>query len=163
VKGLEIAMHDPRQRTLYGREVRVSYATSPSGGDHLNANLPPRSVRNTVGMCFFLKYDDAKMTEIINAVTGWGLTPADVAEIGERALAMARLFNERMGMTAGDDVLPPQVMKPHVSGPLSKVRLDADEIAAQVRAYYGQRGWDETGHPTAATLTRLGISEYAAR
>ncbi|HVH50614.1 MAG TPA: aldehyde ferredoxin oxidoreductase N-terminal domain-containing protein, partial [Gaiellaceae bacterium] len=69
VKGLELAMHDPRQRTTYGREVRISYATSPSGADHLNGNLPPRSMRNTVGMCFFLKYDDAQMTDIINAVT----------------------------------------------------------------------------------------------
>ncbi|MDE3112878.1 MAG: aldehyde ferredoxin oxidoreductase family protein [Chloroflexota bacterium] len=161
VKGLEIAMHDPRQRTEYGRTVRISYSTSPSGGDHMLSNLPPRSMRNTVGMCFFLKYDDGKMTEILNAVTGWGLTPKDVADIGERSLALARLFNERMGMTARDDMLPPQVMKPHVSGPLSKVRLDPDDLAVQVRAYYGQRGWDADGHPTRETLERLGIAEYA--
>src|SRR5207253_10204901 len=37
VKGLEIAMHDPRQRTEYGKQVRISYATSPSGGDHMNS------------------------------------------------------------------------------------------------------------------------------
>lgn len=161
VKGLEIAMHDPRQRTEYGRGVRVSYATSPSGGDHMMSHLPARSTRNTVGMCFFLKYDDARMTEIVNAVTGWGLTAKELAEIGERSLALARLFNERMGMTPDDDVLPPHVMKPHVSGPLSKVRLDPDDLAAQVRAYYGQRGWDEAGHPTRETLERLGIGEYA--
>jgi len=47
VKGLEIAMHDPRQRTEYGKQVRISYATSPSGGDHMNSNLPSRSARNT--------------------------------------------------------------------------------------------------------------------
>src|SRR5439155_25609334 len=29
VKGLEIAMHDPRQRTEYGRQVRVRYSTRP--------------------------------------------------------------------------------------------------------------------------------------
>ncbi len=161
VKGLEIAMHDPRQRTEYGRSVRVSYATSPSGGDHMLSNLPPRSARNTVGMCFFLKYDDAKMAEILSAVTGWGMTKEEVLEIGERALALARLFNERMGVTPRDDALPPHVMKPHVSGPLSKVRLDPDDLAAQVRTYYGARGWDEAGHPTPATLERLGIAEYA--
>ncbi len=162
VKGLEIAMHDPRQRTEYGRSVRISYATSPSGGDHMLSNLPPRSMRNTVGMCFFLKYDDARMTEIVNAVTGWGMTPKDLAEIGERSLALARLFNEKMGMTARNDALPPHVMKPHVSGPLSKVRLDPDDLAVQVRAYYGQRGWDEEGHPKPETLERLGISEYSS-
>ncbi len=161
VKGLEIAMHDPRQRTEYGRTVRISYATSPSGGDHMVSHLPPRSTRNTVGMCFFLRYDEPKLLDIVNAVTGWGLSQQQLTDIGERALAMARLYNEREGFTAGDDRLPPQVTKPHVSGPLSKVRLDEDDLAAQTRAYYAQRGWDEHGHPTAATLERLGISRYA--
>ena len=161
VKGLELAMHDPRQRTEYGRSVRVSYATSPTGGDHMLSNLPPRSMRNTVGMCFFLKYDDPKMAEIVNAVSGWGVSAADLAEVGERSLSMARLFNEREGFTAGDDTLPAQVTKPHVSGPLSKVRLDDDDLAAQMRAYYGARGWDEKGHPKKETLEKLGLGEYA--
>src|SRR5205814_6286998 len=120
VKGLELAMHDPRQRTEYGRSVRVSYATSPTGGDHMLSNLPPRSMRNTVGMCFFLKYDDPKMTDIVNAVTGWGISAEELAEIGERALTLARLFNIREGFGPDDDRLPAQVTKPHVTGPLSK-------------------------------------------
>ncbi|MBM4434970.1 MAG: aldehyde ferredoxin oxidoreductase family protein [Chloroflexi bacterium] len=161
VKGLEIAMHDPRQRTEYGRNVRVSYATSPSGGDHMLSHLPSRSMRNTVGMCFFLRYDDPKMADIVNAVTGWGMTQQDLADVGERALAMARLFNERVGLTAEDDRLPEQAMKPHVAGPLSKVRLTDGDVRAQVAAYYASRGWDERGHPRRETLERLGITEYA--
>jgi len=161
VKGLEIAMHDPRQRTEYGKQVRISYATSPSGGDHLNANLPSRSARNTVGMCFFLKYDDPKLTDIVNAVTGWGITVAELAEIGERSLTLARLFNIREGFGADDDRLPGQVTKPHVTGPLSKVRLDQDDLAGQIRAYYAARGWNEQGVPLPETLSRLQIAEYA--
>jgi aldehyde:ferredoxin oxidoreductase len=118
-------------------------------------------MRNTVGMCFFLRYDDPKMTDIVNAVSGWGLTTAELTEIGERSLAMARLFNEREGFAAADDRLPRQVTKPHVSGPLSKVRLDDGDLATQVRAYYGARGWDDQGHPKAETLERLGLTEYA--
>lgn len=161
VKGLEIAMHDPRQRTDYGRQVRISYATSPSGGDHLNSHLPSRSARNTVGMCFFLRYDDPKLTDILNAVTGWGITQEELTEIGERSLTLARLFNDREGFAARDDRLPDLVMKPHVSGVLSKVRLDPDDLRSQIRAYYAARGWDDEGHPTTATLERLGIAEYA--
>src|SRR5712691_6076947 len=161
VKGLEIAMHDPRQRTEYGKQVRISYATSPSGGDHLNANLPSRSARNTVGMCFFLKYDDPKLTDIVNAVTGWGITVAELAEIGERSLTLARLFNIREGFGADDDRLPGQVTKPHVTGPLSKVRLDQDDLAVQIRAYYAARGWNDQGVPLPETLSRLQIAEYA--
>jgi aldehyde:ferredoxin oxidoreductase len=161
VKGLEIAMHDPRQRTEYGKQVRISYSTSPSGGDHMNSNLPSRSARNTVGMCFFLKYDDPKLTDIVNAVTGWGITAAELAEIGERSLTLARLFNIREGFGADDDRLPPQVTKPHVSGVLSKVRLDPDDLAVQIRAYYAARGWSEEGVPLPETLARLDIAEYA--
>ena len=161
VKGLEIAMHDPRQRTEFGKQVRISYATSPSGGDHMMSNLPSRSAKNTVGMCFFLKYDDPMLTDIVNAVTGWGITTAELAEIGERSLTMTRLFNIREGFGADDDRLPPQVTKPHVSGVLSKVRLDPDDLAVQIRAYYAARGWSEEGVPLPETLARLEIAEYA--
>jgi aldehyde:ferredoxin oxidoreductase len=161
VRGQELAMHDPRQRTEYGKQVRVSYATSPTGGDHMNSNLPSRSAKNTVGMCFFLRYDDPKLTDILNAVTGWGLDAAGLADIGELSLTLARLFSNREGFAASDDKLPEQVMKPHVSGVLSRVRLDAEDVADQVRAYYRSRGWSDDGMPTPATLERLGISEYA--
>jgi aldehyde:ferredoxin oxidoreductase len=154
-------MHDPRQRTEYGKQVRVSYATSPTGGDHMNSNLPSRSAKNTVGMCFFLRYDDPKLTDIINAVTGWGLDAAGLTDIGELSLTMARLFNNREGFGAADDKLPEQAMKPHVSGVLSRVRLDADDVAEQVRAYYRSRGWTDEGVPTAETLAKHGLTEYA--
>jgi aldehyde:ferredoxin oxidoreductase len=161
VKGQELAMHDPRQRTDYGRQVRVSYATSPSGADHMNGNLPSRGMRNVVGMCFFLRYDDARMLEIVNAVTGWGLSASDLMDIGERGLTLARLFNVREGFGAADDRLPEQAMRPHVSGVLSKVRLDPDDLATQVRAYYAARGWGEDGVPLPQTVERLGLTDYA--
>ena len=161
VRGQELAMHDPRQRTEYGKQVRVSYATSPTGGDHMNSNLPSRSAKNTVGMCFFLRYDDPKLSDILNAVTGWGLDAAGLTDIGELSLTLARLFNNREGFGAADDVLPEQSMKPHVSGVLSRVRLDADDVAGQVRAYYRSRGWSDDGVPTPETLEKLGLTEYA--
>ena len=160
VKGLELAMHDPRQRTDFGRQLRVSYATSPTGGDHMNSNLPSRSARNTVGMCFFLKYDDSKLADILNAVTGWGVDPDEILEIGDRSLALTRLFNLREGLDGAADRLPGTVHRPHVSGVLSKVRLDEDGVHDQVQDYYRARGWDEAGVPTDETVQRLGIAEY---
>jgi aldehyde:ferredoxin oxidoreductase len=127
----------------------------------MNSNLPSRSARNTVGMCFFLKYDDTRLAEIVNAVTGWGIGPDEILEIGDRSLALARLFNLREGIAAGDDRLPATVHRPHVSGVLSKVRLDEDGVREQVLDYYRARGWDEAGVPTAETLATFGISEYA--
>jgi len=54
------------------------------------------------------------------------------------------------------------VMKPHVSGVLSKVRLDPEDLKTQVRAYYQQRGWADDGVPKPDTLARLGLQEYAS-
>lgn len=162
VKGLPLAMHDPRQRTEYGRSLRVSYTTSPTGGDHLGSHAPGTSVKNVVGMCFFLKYDDDQLTEIMNAVTGWNVSKGEVLEIGERALSLTRLFSLREGLGAKDDRLPAQVMKPQVSGMLARVRLDEGEIGKAVGEYYAARGWDEHGVPTPATLERLGISDLAS-
>jgi aldehyde:ferredoxin oxidoreductase len=114
-----------------------------------------------VGMCLFLKYDDPRMVEIINAVTGWGIDEAEVSEIAERSLTLARLFNLREGSGAQDDHLPEQVMKPHVSGMLAKVRLDADEVAKQVGGYYQARGWGADGVPLPATVQKLGLADLA--
>jgi aldehyde:ferredoxin oxidoreductase len=96
----------------------------------------------------------------VNAVTGWGLDAAGLADIGELSLTLARLFNNREGFGAADDKLPEQVMKPHVSGVLSRVRLDADDVAEQVRAYYRSRGWSDDGIPKPETLAKLGLTEY---
>jgi len=161
VKGLEIAMHDPRQRTEWGRAVRLSYATSPGGGDHMQTHLPAAGGKNVLGMCLFLKYDDARMVEITNAVTGWGIDVAELNAIAERGLTLARLFNLREGFTAAADSLPEKVTRPHVSGPLSKVGLDPEALRAQVRDYYAARGWGADGVPLPATLQRLGLAEYA--
>jgi len=150
---------------------RLGGAIRGFSGTHANAALARSHARvpgpaesqssMTIGMCFFLRYDDPKLTDILNAVTGWGVDAAALAEIGELSLTMARLFNNREGFAAGDDKLPEQVMKPHVSGVLSRVRLDADDIAEQVRAYYRSRGWSDDGVPKPETLERLGLSEYA--
>jgi aldehyde:ferredoxin oxidoreductase len=162
VKGLELAMHDPRQRTEYGRSVRVSYMTSPTGGDHMLSHARPRSMRNTVGMCFFLRYDDVRMLEIVNAVSGWGIDMAELMAIGERGATLARLFNLREGFGAEDDVLPEKLLRPQVAGPLAKVRLDPNELRDQVRAYYRDMGWSEDeGRPLPETLRRLGIEAVA--
>jgi aldehyde:ferredoxin oxidoreductase len=157
VKGLEIVMHDPRQRTEFGRALRVGQSISPGGAGTYE---PTGAGKNVLGMCLFLKYDNARMAEIVNAVTGWGITLGELDEIAERGLTLARLFNLREGLTAADDHLPKHVTRRHVSGPLSRTSLDPDALRAQVRDYYRARGWDEDGVPLPETLARLGIAEY---
>ena len=159
VKGLEVAMHDPR-----GVEaLKVNYPVTPTGGDHTQAGLPRTSLRNMVGVCQFLKYDEPRMAEIINAVTGWDVTEDELKAIVKRGLTLARLFNLREGITRADDRLPWRLHQPFTYGPMSGAyRLPEEDIAKRVSDYYAENGWDDAGVPRAETLSALGLAAYAS-
>jgi len=59
VRGLEIAMHDPRAM----EHMKTNYPVNPTGGDHTGGAPPRTSIRNTIGVCQFLQYDDARHPE----------------------------------------------------------------------------------------------------
>ena len=118
------------------------------------------SLRNTVGLCQFLEYDDDKTLELLNAATGWDMTREELHDVFERGLTMARLFNLREGMTYEDDRLPERLHQPIRLGPLSDRTLSKDLIRDEVRAYYEDHGWDrERGVPLDAALDKLGLKE----
>ena len=152
VKGLEIAMHDPRHMAA----VRTSYLFSPTGGDHMRSATSKNGVRNSAGLCFFLNYDEPTVLDALRAVTGWDLTQEEVDTIFERGATLARLFNLREGVTSADDDLPARMYDalPKHAG------VTKELINSEVTAYYRDRGWNtETGAPTAARLRDLGIAE----
>ena len=156
VKGLEIAMHDPRGM----QGMLENYPVTPTGGDHLGASKHRASLRNTTGLCQFLAYSETQMVDIVNAVTGWGISAADLETVTRRGLAMARLFNLREGLGRDDDTLPPRMFEPLRQGPLSSKVLTTADVDAVVDTYYAQQGWEPiTGVPTAATLRALDIAD----
>ena len=99
----------------------------------------------------------------MNAATGWDVSPDELHATFERGVTMARLFNLREGMTAADDRLPDRLHEALLHGPLRDRKLSRTQIAAEVRAYYGDHGWDAvTGQPFADTIEHLGLSAVAA-
>ncbi len=157
VRGLEVAMHDPRAMD----RMLANYPVNPTGGDHTGGAHARTSLRNTVGICQFLAYDDPTTLDIVNAVTGWGMTDAELNEVFERGVSMARLFNQRCGFTDADDKLPKRFLEPLKKGPFADKPLTVEGVRAVVTGYYTERGWDaSTGTPLPQTLDRLGIGEY---
>ena len=154
VKGMEMAMHDPRHM----EPMRTSYLLAPTGGDHMRQTGDKNGLRNQVGMCHFLAYDDGQTAEIINAVTGWGVDQAEMVATAHRGLTLARLFNMREGMTRADDRLPRRFAED-----LPKHKGLTDEAMGEVVTnYYIEQGWDaDTGRPTVETLRALGIEADA--
>src|SRR5207237_9773858 len=61
VKGLEVAMHDPRAM----RPMLENYPITPTGGDHTGAGRHRTSLRNTVGLCQFLAYDEPRVVDLV--------------------------------------------------------------------------------------------------
>lgn len=152
VKGLEIAMHDPRHMAA----VRTSYLFSPTGGDHMRSATAKNGVRNSAGLCFFLNYDEPTVLDALRAVTGWDLTQEEVETVFERGATLARLVNLREGVTRADDTLPPR-MREHLP---KHAGIAQEQIDAEVTAYYRERGWDpDTGVPAEARLCELGLAE----
>jgi aldehyde:ferredoxin oxidoreductase len=159
VKGLEVAMHDPRgmQRML------ENYPMNPTGGDHTGGAHAKTSLRNSIGLCIFLGYDDDRTLDLVRAATGWDLDHQELRTVVSRGLSMARLFNLREGMSSGDDRLPQRLHEPLLKGPLSDKRLTTDEVHGIVHDYYRQQGWHpDSGAPLMGTLQALSIADYAS-
>jgi aldehyde:ferredoxin oxidoreductase len=115
-------------------------------------------LRNQVGLCHFLAYDDAQTLDIMKAVTGFDLTADELATTARRGLTLARLFNLREGFTHADDRLPRRFEDalPKHAG------LTPEQQRKVVTDYYVEQGWDaETGVPTAATIRELEIESDA--
>ena len=155
VKGLEMAMHDPRHMPI----MRASYLLAPTGGDHMRQTGNRNGLRNQVGLCHFLAYDDDQTLAILRAVTGWDLTAEELVQTAHRGLTLARLFNLREGLTRADDRLPARFGEP-----LPKhAGLSREQQEQIVTDYYVEQGWDGgSGVPTTATLRALGIEADAA-
>lgn len=157
IKGLEVAMHDPRGML----DKRKNYPVTPTGGDHTTGSGLRNSLRNVVGMCIIPKYDDAQMTGIIRDVTGWDLSEEEVTQIVRRGLTMTRLFNLREGLTRADDRLPWRLHQPIATGPLGNYAISEGEIQQAVSDYYAAQGWDpESGVPLPDVLASLGLEQY---
>jgi aldehyde:ferredoxin oxidoreductase len=156
VKGMEMAMHDPRHMPV----MRGSYLLAPTGGDHMRQTGDRNGLRNQVGLCHFLAYDDAQSLEIVKTTTGWDITPEEMVTTAHRGLTLARLFNLREGFTRADDHLPKRF-----SNPLPKhAGLTEEQQAKIVTDYYIEQGWDpDTGVPTAETIRDLEIEADAVR
>ena len=121
-----------------------------------------RWLANIQGLCMFLGYSRPQLIELMNAITGWDTNIWEMMKGAERMVTMARVFNMREGLGRQDDVLPPRVQQPHVSGTLNEVPVTPEALEAAVTDFYGMMGWDpETGAPTRATLEALDIAWVA--
>lgn len=153
-------------------ELGITESVEPAALDARKAKAFYRTQRvwsfyNAVGMCNFTAQPHnhitlTKLVEHIRAMTGWDVSLYELLRVGERADAMARIFNVREGLTPKDDTLPARLHEPLPGGPLAGQRVDPAEFRSALADYYTLAGWDPaTGMPTRAKLMELDL-EWAA-
>lgn len=176
-KGQEFPMHMPRFKPGMG----MGYAISPTGADHMQGMHDARSwdmgpdkvrsfiysqysssLKNCAGVCVFLPYNQKRLTEVIEALTGWNVTDWELMKAGERSLNLARAFNLRSGITRADEILPKRIHEAFTSGPLEGIGYGEEKLNNAISIYYDMMGWDrETGVPGRGKLQELNIEWVA--
>ncbi len=118
---------------------------------------------NSCVLCQFMIWGGLSlgdMTDCLNAVTGWQMTPRDVMECGERVFTVQRELNNIWGFSRKDDKLPERFFAASSSGPRAGKAPDRDRFAAELAELYRLRGWDEDGIVRNETLIRLGVDKW---
>ena len=122
-----------------------------------------RHLQNSAIVCMFVPLECDHMVQLVNGATGWNTSVFELMKVGERALALARVFNAREGFTAKDDAIPKRFYKAFTSGPLRDKELTEETMQQALRTYYEMAGWDpERAIPTAEKLQELDLDWVVA-
>ena len=127
-----------------------------------------RSFTNSLVMCAFVthmtgpEYNYPQIRELLGYATGLAISPEDMITIGERNLALLRLYAGLVGYRREDDRLPRRFHEPLPRGASAGRPIDLEEFREELTLYYRERGWDDYG-PTDEKLRELGLAELAGR
>ena len=120
--------------------------------------IPYQVMKNCVGICMFEPYRVSHHRDIVTAATGWDVTAHELLLIGERALALARLYNAREGFTPADDAHPARFTEPLMLAGEEGASIPQEQVREALDLYYELQGWEKaTGTPTRAKLYELGL------
>ncbi len=118
-------------------------------------------IYNSLVWCFFYQFSDVALTDLVdmlNAITGWNMTPKEALITGERLTNLQQTFNLRMGMIpARDDRLPKRLLAPHKRGDAAG---KVPPIDVMLGDYYKARDWVE-GIPARRKLIKLTLKDAA--
>jgi aldehyde:ferredoxin oxidoreductase len=99
------------------------------------------------------------LIEALNAVTGWSFDRKRFFQTGERIFNLKRLYNNRLGIGAKDDVLPKR-MRSETKGGGTQDHLPP--LEEMMKEYYSLRNWNpDTGKPTPGKIEELELGAYA--
>jgi aldehyde:ferredoxin oxidoreductase len=120
---------------------------------------------NGLGLCMFTSLTGGlPWLEMVNSLTGWGMTEKDLLDCGERIQDLRAAFNWREGLSPADNVPHPRMMGEGDglldAGPLAGVKVP---LLALRDDYYRNMKWDPaTGRLARGRAEELGIADLMA-
>ncbi len=117
---------------------------------------------NSLSICHYVAYSIRPETlrDAFNAITGFGFDFAGLLSTGMRDWTLKRGFNNLLGISKKDDILPKRIMTALEEGGAAGSVPDTDLL---LKEYYALRGLDERGFPKEDVLVRLGLNELKER
>jgi len=120
-----------------------------------------QQVWNSLTWCFFYFFSNVSLADqvhILNAITGWDVTPKEAQKIGERIVCMQHCFNLRMGLVPEkENVMPERMTVPHKEGGAAGQVPPWRKILEE---YWETKDW-VNGIPTRRKLVELGLEDFA--
>ena len=118
---------------------------------------------NSLTWCLFYFFSGVSLgdeVDILNAITGWDVTPAEAQKIGERIVCMQQVFNLNMGMVPEkENVMPERLTIPHKEGGAAG---QVPPWQAILKEYWETKDW-ANGIPSKAKLVELGLLSLEAK
>ena len=112
---------------------------------------------NSLTWCFIYFFSGVSLTDelnILNAITGWDVTPKEAQKIGERIVCLQHSFNLAMGLVPEkENVMPERFTVPHKEGGAAG---QVPPWQAILKEYWETKGW-VNGIPTKDKLVELGL------
>jgi aldehyde:ferredoxin oxidoreductase len=188
VKGLEMPMHDGRafqgEAVSYATGPRgachlkgdyynidlgsfvLEYDVLPSNrlsheGKAVNAAKYQslKDLFDALTLCKFASLSVTQICQMLNAITGWDVTPEEFLKTGDRSINIKRAISNKLGVTRKDDKLPKICLEVLNEGSTDGVLPDMN---AMLKEYYEHRKWDwQTGKPSKEKLIELGLEQAA--
>jgi aldehyde:ferredoxin oxidoreductase len=184
VKGLEIPGYEPRAL----QTMALGFAVGTRGADHNKSGAYELDFSDRVNrlrgdahsaqlaletedraalidsliLCKFLRgvFDDlpAEAATLLQAVTGWDVTAAELHAVARRIVHLRKAFNIREGWKPSDDTLPERFLVEALpDGASAGARLSRERLAEMIRSYNLARGWTEEGYLSEEVLRDLAV------
>jgi aldehyde:ferredoxin oxidoreductase len=111
-------------------------------------------------MFFFAGVSLTDQARLLNAITGWDVTPQELQKVGERIVCLQQMFNLKMGLVPEkENVMPERFTAPHKEGGAAGQVPPWQDI---LKEYWETKGW-VNGIPTKDKLIELGLDALEAR